>query len=65
MLSPQALAIYLIAALTYFVGEEAVKGVKWVGHEVKRGGTAVVHFLKKIPHPHDDPKESPNVREVW
>lgn len=54
MVSPQALAIFLAVALTYFAGMEVVKGAKWVGHEVKRGGTAVVHLLKKIPHPHQD-----------
>lgn len=51
MVSGPALAVVLAAALTYFAGTEAVKGVKWVGHQVKRGGAAIVHVLKKVPHP--------------
>lgn len=51
MVSGPALAIVLAAALTYFAGVEVVHGAKWVGHQVKRGGAAVVHVLKKIPHP--------------
>lgn len=54
MIPAPALAIFLAAALAYFAGMEVVKGAKWVGHEAKRGGTAVVHLLKKIPHPHHD-----------
>lgn len=57
MVSPQALAIALAVALTYFVGVEAVQGVKWLGKEAKKRGAAVVHVLKKIPHPHhEDPQ---------
>lgn len=52
MVSGQALAIALAVALTWFVGIQVVHGVKWVGHQAKRGGTAIVHVLKKIPHPH-------------
>lgn len=53
-LSPAALAIVLAVALSYFVGVEVVAGVKWVGKETKRAGAAVVHVLKKIPHPRRD-----------
>lgn len=51
MVSGTALAAALAVALTYFAGVEAVKGIKWVGHQAKRAGTAVVHVLKKVPHP--------------
>lgn len=51
MVSGPALAIVLAAALTYFAGTEVVKGAKWVGHQAKRAGTAIVHVLKKVPHP--------------
>jgi hypothetical protein len=46
-----ALYIILAAALTWYVGTEAVAGAKWVGHEAKRAGHAIVHVLKKVPHP--------------
>jgi len=57
MLTGQALLIAVYAALAIFLGEEAIKGAKWLGHEAKKGGAAVVHVLKKIPHPHhrEDP----------
>lgn len=64
MVSPQALAIALAIALSYFAITEVAIGVKWVGHEAKRGGTAVVHLLKKIVHPHSAKPEDPNVREL-
>lgn len=51
MVDPKVLLIALAIGLTYFVGEETIKGVKWVGREAKKGGTAIVHVLKKIPHP--------------
>lgn len=51
MISGPALLIAIFAAFGYFFGEEAVKGAKWVGHEAKKGGVAIVHVLKKIPHP--------------
>jgi hypothetical protein len=49
-MDPRILLIALGVALTFYVGEETVKGVKWIGHEAKRGGTAIVHVLKKLPH---------------
>lgn len=52
MVSGPALAIALGVALAWFIGIEAIDGAKWLGHEAKRGGTAIVHVLKKIPHPH-------------
>jgi hypothetical protein len=53
------LAIALAAALVYFVGVGVVDGAKWVGHQAKRGGAAVVHVLKKIPHPHHEKAPTP------
>jgi hypothetical protein len=50
-MSPQVVAVALVVALTYFAGVEVVRGAKWAGHQAKRGGAAVVHLLKKIPHP--------------
>lgn len=52
MVSGPALAIALGVALAWFVGAEVIDGAKWLGHEAKKGGTAIVHVLKKIPHPH-------------
>jgi flagellar hook assembly protein FlgD len=46
VISGEALAIALAAALTWFTVSEAVKGVKWVGHHV----ASAVH---KIVHPHE------------
>ncbi len=46
MISGEALAIALAAALTWYCGTEAVKGVKWVGHHVKAG-------IHRIVHPHE------------
>jgi hypothetical protein len=45
VISGQALALALAAALTWYVGHETVHGVKWIGHHVK----TAVH---KIVHPH-------------
>lgn len=57
MVSGPALGIALAVALSYLVGVEVIHGAKWIGHQVKRGGTAIVHVLKKIPHPHSkDPQ---------
>lgn len=50
MIPPEALLVAVVLALTVYLGEEAVKGVKWVGHEGKKAGHAIVHVLKKIPH---------------
>lgn len=58
MVSGPALAIALGVALAWFVGAEVVDGAKWVGKEAKKGGAAIVHVLKKIPHPRHD-KEQP------
>lgn len=49
-LTGPALLAVVILVLTLYAGEGVVRGVKWVGHEAKRGGTAIVHVLKKIPH---------------
>lgn len=49
-MDPRVLLIGLAIGLTYLVGEETIKGAKWIGHEAKKGGTAIVHVLKKIPH---------------
>jgi hypothetical protein len=49
-MDPRILLIALALGLSYYVGEETIKGVKWIGHEAKKGGTAIVHVLKKIPH---------------
>jgi hypothetical protein len=46
VISGQALAIALAAALTWYVGHETVKGIRWVGHHVKAG-------IHKIVHPHE------------
>lgn len=51
-LSPTALLFVVTLAITYYLGSEFVEGMKKLGHEAKRGGAAVVHVLKKIPHPH-------------
>ncbi len=40
----------LAAALTYYAGEEIVRGVKWTGHKLHDGGVKIVHVLKKVPH---------------
>jgi len=53
-LSPQAILVVALLAIGWMLGEQAVEGVKWLGHEAKRGGAAIVHVLKKIPHPHHD-----------
>lgn len=50
MVSGPALAIALGVALAWFVGSEVITGAKWLGHEAKKGGAAIVHVLKKIPH---------------
>lgn len=55
----QLIALALAAVLTYYAGIEAVRGVKWVGREVKKGGAAVVHALKKIPRPRHHVDEEP------
>lgn len=52
MVSGPALAIALGVALSWLVGMAVIDGAKWVGKEAKKGGTAIVHALKKIPHPH-------------
>jgi hypothetical protein len=52
MVSPQAVLIAICVALTFYVGEAAVTGLKWVGHEGKVAGTKIVHALQSIPHPH-------------
>lgn len=49
MVSGQVLAVALAAALTWYLGSETVKGVKWIGHHVK----TAVH---KIAHPHEGTK---------
>lgn len=49
MVTGPALAVILAAALTWYVGSETVKGVKWVSHHVK----TAVH---KIVHPHEAQK---------
>ena len=46
MISGQALALALAAALTWYLGHETVKGVKWVASHVKAG-------IHKIVHQHD------------
>jgi hypothetical protein len=33
-----------------FLGQRVVDGGKWLYHEGKKGGTAIVHVLKKVPH---------------
>jgi len=45
-----AVAIALAGALTYFAVAGVVDGAKWVGHQAKRGGAAVVHVVKKVAH---------------
>lgn len=45
-----ALAFVLAAVLAWFVGQGVVDGAKWVGHEAKKAGTAVVHVVKKLHH---------------
>lgn len=56
--SGPALAVLLGVVFVWFIGVEIVTGIKWVGHEAKKGGTAIVHVLKKIPRPHHE-KEQP------
>jgi hypothetical protein len=51
MISGPALEIALVLALTWYIGAEAVQGAKWIGHEAKKAGAAIVHVLKKVPHP--------------
>lgn len=46
MVPPQVLIVLLTAALTFWAGEQVVKGVKHVGHDLKRAGIALVHKLK-------------------
>lgn len=48
--SGPALAVILAAILTFYVGEETIKGAKWIAHQAKKGGAAVVHVLAKVPH---------------
>lgn len=38
-----ALALALAAALTWYAGHTAVKGVKWIGHHVKTAAHKIVH----------------------
>jgi hypothetical protein len=52
MVTGPTLAVLLGFVLAWFVGIAAIAGAKWVGHEAKKGGTAIVHVLKKIPHSH-------------
>jgi hypothetical protein len=54
MVSGPAIAVVLAVALAWFVGTEVVDGAKWLGKEAKKGGAAIVHVLKKIPHPHHE-----------
>lgn len=51
-ISGPVLLIAISLALAWFLGSGVVTGAKWLGHEAKKGGTAIVHVLKKIPHPH-------------
>jgi hypothetical protein len=60
MVSGPALAIALGVALSWLVGIEVVAGAKWLGHAAKKGGTAIVHVLKKIPHPHHTQESAPH-----
>ncbi len=53
----QVFAIAAILMMAYFAGLGVWDGVKWVGKEAKKGGTAIVHALKKIPHPSHHKKD--------
>lgn len=44
--SGPALGVILAAAFVWLLGVQTWHGIKWVGHQVKRGGTAVVHVIK-------------------
>lgn len=57
MITGPALGLIIAAALIYFVGLGVVDGVKWVGHEAKKAGHAIVHVLEKVPHPHHQRKD--------
>lgn len=43
MVSGQVLVAVLVAALTWYLGSETVKGVKWIGHKVSAGVHRIVH----------------------
>lgn len=43
MVSGQVLVAVLVAALTWYLGSETVKGVKWIGHKVAAGVHKIVH----------------------
>ena len=58
MISGPALAAAIGIAVAWFLGAETVAGLKWVGREAARGGVAIVHLLKKVPHPHADARPS-------
>lgn len=47
----QVFVIAAVGAMLYFAGLGIFDGVKWVGHEAKKAGHAIVHVLKKVPHP--------------
>lgn len=49
-LSPEAMAIILAAALSFYAAQGVVTEAKKVYHGAKRGGAAVVHVLKKVGH---------------
>lgn len=46
MMDPRVLLVIVAIGLSVWVGDEAVKGAKWVGHKVQ---SAVHHVL----HPHE------------
>lgn len=46
-ISGQALVIIIVASLTWYLGTETVKGVKWIGHHVKTGVHKIVHPYAK------------------
>lgn len=58
-ISPEVLAVVLAVAMGYYAAIGTIHGAKWVGHKVKRGGTAIVHVLKKPFHHDDPPAEQP------
>lgn len=51
MIDSRLLLVYIAAALIYFGVEEARVGIHKVEQAGKRAGAAIVHALKKIPHP--------------
>lgn len=50
MVPPELLAAMLAVVLSYYAAIGTWHGVKYVGHQVKRGGTAIVHVLGKPFH---------------